>query len=369
MSERKARATTKRARAGAGLEHAWAVILAGGSGTRFWPASRRALPKQFLAIGGGRTLLQQTWDRLDGLVPPERRIVVAAKAHAKLVARDLPGLPRANLLAEPAPRNTLPAALWAAHVIAGRDPESVHCVLPSDHVVAPAEACRASLHAALCLAQADDALVVFGVAPRSPATGYGWIERGDLAAKVGAHAFHAVARFVEKPPLARAKRFLREGRHLWNSGMFAWSTQAFLEAARAHAGDTARVFERRGSVARAWSSLPALSIDHGVMEHAHGALVLPVEWSWNDVGSWPALAEVVAADAQGNVASGGALLVAEDARGNIVHAAPGETVALLGVHDLVVVRAGRALLVCPRSRAQDVRRIVARLEREAPGEL
>jgi mannose-1-phosphate guanylyltransferase len=362
-------ATRGRATSAGGLPHAHAVILAGGSGTRFWPASRRRKPKQFLAVGSdARSLLRQAWDRLDGVVPAERRVVVCAKAHAALVRAQLPGLAPANLVLEPAARNTLPAVVLALRGIAARDPHAVACVLPSDHAIGPESAFRASLHAALCHAQGDDALVVFGVPPDHPATGYGWIELGDPTAKLGDARFHKAARFVEKPPLALARRFLAGGRHAWNSGMFAFGVEAFLEAVLRHAPQVARAIPSPRASAAAWRALPSISVDHGVMEHHDDVVVLPVAWSWNDVGAWPALAALVEADESENRASGRARLVAEDARGNLVHSDEDTLVALVGVEDLVVVRSGKCLLVCRKDRAQDVRRIVERLAKEAPEE-
>jgi mannose-1-phosphate guanylyltransferase len=352
-----------------GMEHAWAVILAGGSGTRFWPASRRRKPKQFLAVGSDpRSLLRQAWERLDGLVPAQRRMVVCAKAHSRLVSAELPELEPANILREPSARNTLPAVAWAMRAIAARDPGAVACVLPSDHAIGPEEAFRASLHAALRHARGDDALVVFGIPPDHPATGYGWIELGAPTAKLEGARFHKVARFVEKPPLARARRFLAGGRHAWNSGMFAFGVEAFLSAVARHAPEVADGLRTPRVSAKAWQALPSVSIDHGVMEHHDDVVVLPVSWSWNDVGAWPALAALVEADAADNRASGRARLVAEDAHGNLVHADDDALVALVGVEDLVVVRSGKCLLVCRKDRAQDVRRVVERLASEAPEE-
>ncbi|MEY2747731.1 MAG: hypothetical protein RL112_2773 [Planctomycetota bacterium] len=362
-------APVPRAKSHAGVEHAWAVVLAGGSGTRFWPASRRRKPKQFLAVGSDeRSLLRQAWERLDGVVPSARRVVVCAKSHAKLVRAALPELESANLLLEPAPRNTLPAVVLASRAIAARDPRAVACVLPSDHAIRPDSGFRASLRAALRHARRDDALVVFGVPPDHPATGYGWIELGDPAARLGGARFHKVARFVEKPPLAQARRFFAGGRHAWNAGMFAFGVEAFLAAVERHAPLVAAGIRAPRVSASAWSALPSVSIDHGVMEHHDDVVVLPVDWSWNDVGAWPALAALVAPDAAGNRASGRAKLVAEDARGNIVHCDEEGLVALLGVEDLVVVRSGKCLLVCRKDRAQDVRRVVERLATEAPEE-
>ncbi len=368
-SARSKPAIKSRAKSAAGMQHAYAVILAGGSGTRFWPASRRKKPKQFLAVGSDeRSLLRQAWERLDGVVPVERRIVVCAKAHARLVRAALPELRPTNLLLEPAARNTLPAVVLALRAIAARDPHAVACVLPSDHAIGSEDAFRASLHAALCHAQGDDALVVFGVPPDHPATGYGWIELGDATARLDGARFHKVARFVEKPPLALARRFFAGGRHAWNSGMFAFGVESFLAAVARHAPQVAAGIRAPRVSATSWRALPSISIDHGVMEHHDDVVVLPVEWSWNDVGAWPALAALVQADSAGNRASGRAKLVAEDARGNLVHADEDALVALVGVEDLVVVRSGRCLLVCRKDRAQDVRRIVERLASEAPEE-
>jgi mannose-1-phosphate guanylyltransferase len=372
----------------------WAVLMAGGAGTRFWPASRRALPKQFLRVAGRRTLIQDTSARLGALVPPERQLVVTGAAHAELVRKQLRRIPPENVLCEPTGRNTAPCVAWAALEIARRDPDSVHCVLPSDHVIAPAAGFRRLLRAAAEEAGASGALVTFGVLPTHPATGYGYIEtgapcgaapaprsavgaprgavgasRGAVGASRGPVRVLEVARFVEKPDRERAERFLASGNFLWNSGMFVWRTAAILAALREHAPAVIGPLERaRGSaeVAAAYPALPSVSIDVAVLEKARGVRVVPFDVSWSDVGAWPALAEVVAADAEGNVCAGGARLALEDAHGNVVHAPRGELVALVGVRDLVVVRAVKALLVCPRERAQDVKRVVDRLAREAP---
>ncbi len=347
----------------------WAVLMAGGAGTRFWPASRRALPKQFLRVAGRRTLLQETAARLGTLVPPERRIVVTGREHADLVRKQLRRLPSENVLLEPLGRNTTACIAWAALEIARRDARAIQAVLPSDHVIQPAAGFRRLLAHAADEAAESGALLTFGVRPTHPATGYGYIETGARLGTRGKTDVLAVERFVEKPDRARAEQFLASGRFLWNSGMFVWSTPAILAALRAHAPEVLAPLERAhaaGTVADAYPALPAVAIDVAVMEKARGVRVLPFDLAWSDVGAWPALGELLPADAAGNVADGGALVVAHDACGNVVHAPKGSLVALVGVKDLVVVRAGKALLVCPRERAQDVKQIVDRLARENP---
>jgi mannose-1-phosphate guanylyltransferase len=348
----------------------WAVIMAGGSGTRFWPASRRAVPKQFLRVAGNRTLIQETAARLGDLIPPERRLVVAGVDHVALVRKQLPKIPPENVLAEPTGRNTAPCVAWAALEIARRSPDSVQVVLPSDHVIRPAPEFRKLLRAAADEAAQSQALVTFGIRPTFPATGYGYIELGESHGTRGKAEVFAVRRFVEKPDRARAEEFLATGRYLWNSGMFVWSTAAILAALREHAPQVLSPLElcrTAAEVAATYPTVPSVSIDVGVMEKARGVRVIPFGISWSDVGAWPALPEVLPADADGNVAGGGAKVVAESSRGNVVHAPKGEVVALVGVEGLVVVRAGKAILVCPKDRAQDVKKIVDRLSREDPG--
>jgi mannose-1-phosphate guanylyltransferase len=347
----------------------FAVVMAGGSGTRFWPASRRARPKQFLPISGGRTMIAETCARLAGLVPWEQVLVVTAESQAALVRDALPELPPENVLAEPAARNTAPCVGFAADVIERRAGDAVQVVLPADHVIRPVEAFQRTLLAAAEEAAASHALVIFGVRPDYPATGYGYIEAGAVLARRDGIDVQAVQRFVEKPERARAEAFVAGGRHLWNSGMFVWSSTTIRAALRQHAPEISRGFERvrQGEpLARVYPTLPNVAIDVAVLEKAANVRMLAIDYTWSDVGSWAALPEIHARDGQGNfpVLAGGARLVVEDARGCLAYAEGDEVVALVGVQDLVVVRAGNATLVCPRERAQDVKKIVERLARE-----
>lgn len=349
-------------------EHLWAVILAGGTGTRFWPASRRARPKQFLAIAGGAPMLAETRARIAGLVPDERVLVVTAEEQAPLVRECLPALPAENLLAEPSARNTAGCVAWAAFEIERRDPDAVHCVLPADHVIRPADRFRASLVAAVAEARRGARLVTLGIRPTHPATGYGYIELGAELARHGEFAAHEVLRFVEKPALALAEQYLASGRFRWNAGIFVWRTRAILAAFAEHAPDIhagLAGLPRGDALRSAYAALPSLPVDQAILERARERSVIPIEFAWSDVGSWPSLAEVLGPDADGNCASGGARLVAEDAHGCVVYG-EGGIVALIGLRDLVVVHARGATLVCPKERAQEVRRIVARLEELGP---
>jgi mannose-1-phosphate guanylyltransferase len=353
-------------------ERLFAVILAGGSGTRFWPASRKALPKQFLPIASRKTMIADTAARLSGLVEPESTLVVTSREHSSLVRKYLRKIPPENVLAEPTGRNTAAAVAWAALEIAQRDPASVQVVLPSDHVIEPVADFRRALRAAAEEALRDDVLLTFGIRPNSPATGYGYIEAGARTSGNDAIAVHAVARFVEKPDLARAKEFLASGRFFWNAGIFVWSTRSILSALSDHASATyeplARAVAERTSSAieRTYPSLPFESIDIAVLEKAANVRVVPIDFTWNDVGSWSALSAVHPLDARGNCAVGGTRVVAADAQNCIVYGGKGELTALIGVRDLVVVRSGKAVLVCPRERAQEVKEIVARLAEEGP---
>ncbi len=333
----------------------FAVLMAGGSGTRFWPASRRAKPKQFLPIGTRQALIRETFERLAGLVEPDHVLVVANQAHKKLVRELLPEVPEANLLLEPVGRNTAPCIAWAASAIEARAPNSVQIVLPSDHVIQPAARFREILRAAAQQASTQDVLVTLGVRPTFPATGYGYIERGEPEGVL----LHRVARFVEKPERARAEEFVASGQFLWNAGIFIWSTAAILSALHEFAARTLQVtrgFVKSGG-RKGFSALESISIDKCVLERASNVRVVPVDFEWNDVGSWTALAEL-----GGENAAGGAELVALESPNCIAWAPKGEVVALLGVRDLVVVHSGKVTLVCPRERAQDVRALVAAME-------
>lgn len=342
----------------------WAIVMAGGSGTRFWPASRRARPKQFLRVVGERTLLQDTVDRLAPLVAPERVLVIGAAAHTATVRAQLPQLPRENILGEPCARGTLPCAAWAAAEVARRDPEATLALLPADHVIAPAESFRSALARAARVARAEPLPVVFGVRPTYPATGFGWIE---LGAAVGEG--RALVRFVEKPAAERARGFLAAGNFVWNGGVFVWTAATVAALLDAHAPEFRAPFQDGPPTPAAFAALPDRSIDVGLMEHVAAARVIEADFTWSDVGSWSALPEVLPTDDSGNCTAGGAELVAIDAHHNVVHGPAGTLTALIGVDRLVVARDGDAVLVAPLDRAQEVRAVIQALEQRAPAEL
>jgi len=340
----------------------YAVIMAGGAGTRFWPLSRARRPKQFLSLDGRQTLLQQAATRLRGVVPDDHVLVVAPPALAALVRRQLPALPRRNLVLEPSARGTAACLALAAAHVARRDPAALMAVVTADHIIRDRRAFRACFARAFAVAAADASLVTFGIPPSGPETGFGYVRLGAALVSARPRVFRAI-RFVEKPDARTARRFVAARRWLWNAGMFAWQGEVFRAALAAQAPAVARAADalaRRDTPAarRAYARLAPLPVDVAVMEKAPRIAVVEATFDWNDVGSWAAMPAVWGADAAGNTRRGDALLI--DCRNTIVHA-EGRLVTVLGAEDLVVVDTSDVLLVCPRSRAQEVRRVVAAL--------
>jgi mannose-1-phosphate guanylyltransferase len=344
-----------------------AVILAGGSGTRFWPASRQQMPKQLLPLAGQADvpLIAATLHRLSPLVPVERVWVSTGASLVTATAATLPSVPTTHLLAEPLARNTAPAIGWAAATIARQDPDALVAVLPADHAIADEDEFRRVLGTALQAAERGW-LTTVGIVPTRPETGYGYIEVGDAIAE----GVNAAVRFVEKPNRERAEAYVAGGRHLWNAGMFFFQARAMRAAIAEHlpalaAGlDAIDAAARSGNeaavLAEVFPKLPSISIDHGVMEKAAKIAVVPGDFGWNDVGSWQATWEMSSRDAQGNALPEGSIAV--DANNNLVRdlsaTAGKKRWALVGVSDLVVVETDDAVLVIPRERAQDVRAVV-----------
>jgi len=345
----------------------YALILAGGRGTRFWPRSRRRRPKQLLALFDERSLLAQTAERLRPVVAPERTWVLTNEELRHEVVRQLPGVPRAQILAEPAQCNTAPCLGLAAQILCQLDPEAVLGVFPADHRIGRLEAFHRLVEAAYRAAESQ-ALVVIGIAPRWPETGYGYIEFPEGVA-AGSLEPYPVLRFREKPDLETARQFLAAGRFYWNSGMFFWRADVFLEAFRRHLPKTASLLaslpafgsrEFRKRLCEAYPRAENISVDYAVLEKASNVVGLAAgDIGWNDLGSWNAVYEVMDKDAEGNVLRTEALVL--DSRGNYVEV-PGRLVALVGVEDLVVVDSPDALLIVPRHRAQQVSEVVKRLE-------
>jgi mannose-1-phosphate guanylyltransferase len=343
----------------------WALVMAGGRGARFWPLSRRSLPKQCLSLDGGPTLIQQAVTRLSPLVPPERVLVVTGPDMAAAIRAQLPGVPTGNLLIEPRARNTAPCIGWGAVEVARRGGDgAVLAVVPSDHVVADPAGLRDALAAAAAAAARASTVVTLGIQPDRPETGFGYLEVGPV---VGVGPERRVMRFTEKPDEDTATAWLAAGQHLWNAGMFVFPVEvmraAFAEHLPRSAAALDRLAEGTSTLAEIWGELEATSIDYAVMERMAGLLTIPCDVGWSDVGTWHSAAPLMPAAPGGRGRA--RHITAIDASGCVVHA-PRKVVALLGVDDLVVVDTPDALLVMSRHRGQDVRQLIADLESDLP---
>jgi mannose-1-phosphate guanylyltransferase len=350
----------------------YAVIMAGGAGTRFWPASRSARPKQLLPLAGrsGEPLIAASVRRILPICPPERVVVVTARHLTEAMRAALPDVPEANFLSEPVPRNTAPCIGWAATTLLRRDPEAHIMVLPSDHFIGDEEGFRATLLRA-SEAAAHCSVATIGITPTRPDTGLGYIEKGE---SIGDGTFQ-VRRFIEKPELARAQQFLASGSHVWNSGMFFFRARNMIDLMRIYApalaagllriDRAATLGDEAAELEDVFPTLPSISIDYAIMEKADRIAVVEGSFGWSDVGGWQSAWELAEKDGDGNAAPKGAIFV--DARGNLVkdESVHGKdrVVAMVGVHDLAVVMTDDALLIIPRDRAQDVRGVIEELKK------
>jgi len=365
----------------------YCVIMAGGSGTRFWPESRTSRPKQLLRLVGQQTMLRETFERLTGLVPPERVLAATSRDLAPAVAAELPELPAGSILAEPCKRNTAPCIGLAAFELLRRDPDAVMAVLPADHVISPADGFRRAVALADSLVvQAPQYLITFGIRPSYPAEIFGYIERGPLANQLLPHAqgesaaalpageklplVYKVVKFREKPSADVARQFLAAGNYYWNSGIFVWKASTILELLRRHQPALYAHLERIDGAAgkprymevleREFAAMEAISIDYAVMEHAADVLVIEAPFDWDDVGSWQAMARLRGADANGNTVVGRHLGI--DTLGTIVRTSEDHLVVTIGLRDCVVVHTPDATLVADKHQEESVRKVVQMLQ-------
>ncbi len=356
----------------------FAVIMAGGQGTRFWPLSRRRKPKQLLALTGRASLLEQTYRRVRRLLAPEGILLVALASQAREVRRALPELPRKNLLIEPKGKNTAPCLGLAALEVMRREPDAALIALPSDHFIGEEAFFRKLLRLGTEEALTSGAIVTLGIRPRGPETGFGYIRKGRLLREVQGEAIHEAQAFKEKPPLPLARRYLRSGNYLWNSGIFIWPAARVMEEIERQLPALARGLRRIGRamggpdakkvIKEVYPKLPSISIDYGLMEGARKVLVIPADLGWHDLGSWAGLRELLPKDREGNLflpARRGQLFSLDSRNCLILSQKP--LVATLGLRGLVIVETEDCLLVCPEERAQDVGGIVEGLRRSGLG--
>ena len=352
----------------ANMQHAYAVIMAGGKGERFWPLSTARRPKQLLDLAGGKPLILQAVDRLAGLVAPERILIVTNESLVEPIRALLGQGSPIGVLGEPVGRDTAAAIAAGAAWIRHRDPDGVFCVLTADHVIGDLPAFRDILSRGLELCARHDVLMTIGIAPTEPSSAYGYIEAGEGWQKSGDVEFFRVRRFVEKPDVETARGYLATGRYAWNSGMFIWSVRSIHRAFSEFRPVLAEKIEAwsacadaagfQAALERDFPVLDKISIDYAVMEKARNIVVCKGTFAWDDVGSWPALESHLGKDGQGNATKGDVETL--DSARNIV-VSDGRLTALVGVDDLVVVQAEGVTLVCSKARSQDIKGLLARL--------
>lgn len=343
------------------VEHFYAAVMAGGSGTRFWPLSRRSRPKQILPLLGGPSMVRRTVDRLFPMFEPRDVFVVTSREQAEAIRSELPALPPENIIEEPTGRDTAAAVGLAATFLQWRDSEAAFAVLPADHDIGDAAKFQAALRAGREAARGGG-LVTFGIKPRSPATGYGYLNRGSREGPA-----YRVRRFYEKPKLAAAKTFVESGDYYWNSGIFVWEAWAILGAIERFLPALGRSLREIGGalgtsrlplvLAREYSRVERVSIDFGVMEKAEKVLMVEADFDWDDVGSWAAAAERRGKDQAGNSVEGRCVPV--DTKNSLVLSTDAEhLVAVLGLENFVVVHTKDATLVCPKGKAEELKKLV-----------
>ena len=357
-------------------ENFYAVILAGGRGERFWPLSRSDRPKQFLALFGGRPLLTLAVERLQGLIPPERVLIITSRDLVEATRGACPGIPPQNIIGEPMGRDTAAAVALACGLVRRRDPGAVAAILTADQLMTDVNTFRRTLEDSLRVAGREDVIVTIGITPTYPATGFGYIRAGVLRDTSTATRFFNAEAFVEKPEETTAARYIAEGAYYWNAGMFIWRAETMQNALAAFTPRLAELSDAVASPATChddaidvlldaqYPSLAKISIDYAVMEHAKNIVVAEGSFGWDDVGTWSALAGHFAPDIEGNIAIGGTETL--DARNNII-VSENHLTALIGVDDLVVVQAPGVTLVCPKSRAQDVKAMLRRVAARPDG--
>ena len=349
-----------------------AVIMAGGSGTRFWPQSRKRTPKQLLRLAGSRTMIQQTADRCRGWVDPSRLWIVTNEVQAEATMAQLPEVPLGNVLREPAARNTAPCVGLAAIQILEQDPDGIMFVMPADHVIQTEETFAAAARKAVETIESDESkLVLFGVIPTFPATGFGYIERGELISSVSPRLYRVNA-FREKPHRTLAEEYLRDGRFFWNCGIFCWKARTIIDLLKQHEPElhaglmriASGIHDGRGTevIADEFPSLNSISIDYAVLERAQNVVVIEAPFQWDDVGSWLSLPRLNGCDAEGNTIDGPFCGV--DTQGCIIRTTEDHLIATLGLRNMIIVHTSDATLVVDAAQSERIKEILSQLEKQ-----
>lgn len=349
----------------------YATIIAGGAGTRFWPASRKQTPKQLLNLTGDRTMIQATADRLEGLCPPENMLIVTNEILVDAIAEQLPALPRTSIIGEPAKRDTAPCIGLAAAWVAAKDPDATMVVMPADHVISPDEVFQAAMQSAADLVEEDPTrIVTFGIRPSYPAEVFGYIERKGDAIDSAKFPTYEVERFREKPDAQTAAEFIAAGAFYWNAGIFVWKAKTILDALKKHQPEMFAHIEKiaasigtdsfQQTLTEEFTAIKGTSIDYAVMENYDNVIVVEAPYQWDDLGNWTAVPRLKGADADGNSATGKTICI--DTANTVIHSGDDHLIVTVGVEDLIVVRTDNATLIATKKDEAKIKEVVAELQ-------